>query len=62
MPKFKSEMHHFDAIQHVLYGGPEVREGCLHPLCSACSQLKVHEQQERIATSLERLVAILEAK
>ena len=62
MPKFKSEMHHFDAIQRKLYGTSEEQEACLHPLCQACGQIKGFELTERIAMALERLVAILEAK
>ena len=62
MPKFKTEMHHFDSIQRKLYGTPEEQETCLPPLCQACSQIKGFELAERIAAALERLVAILEAK
>ena len=62
MPKFKSEMHHFDSIQRELYGTPEEQEGCLHPLCAACTQIKNHELTERIATALEGIRFTLETK
>ena len=58
MPKFKSEMHHFDAIQRKLYGTPEEQETCLHPLCQACSQIKGFELAERIAIALERIAGM----
>ena len=58
MPKFKSEMHHFDSIQRKLYGTPEEQEACLHPLCQACSQIKGFELAERIAIALERLAGM----
>ena len=58
MPKFKSEMHHFDSIQRKLYGTPEEQETCLHPLCQACSQIKGFEIAERIATALERIASM----
>ena len=62
MPKFKSEMHHFDSIQRKLYGTPEEQEGCLHPLCVACTQIKNHELLERIAAALEGILVKLDAK
>ena len=58
MPKFKSEMHHFDAIQRKLYGTSEEQEACLHPLCQACGQVKGFELTERIATALERIASM----